>query len=129
MQAVTDEGSSTNKAGEFLQQDAESKLSGKKGKSTKNTHGNSKASTKKQHLYMLEDTDGNIKKVGVSGQKLNKNGTSGRANSQLKDGDKATVLESDTPGRAAVLQKEGQVVEGLRKAGNSLPDNKRPKIR
>ncbi|WMS86694.1 RHS repeat-associated core domain-containing protein [Pleionea litopenaei] len=91
-------------------------------------HGNSKASTKEQHLYMIQDADGNIKKIGVSGQKLNKNGTSPRANSQLKDGDSATVLESGIPGRANVLQKEGQAVEGLRKAGHELPDQKRPKI-
>ncbi|MBL1293286.1 MAG: hypothetical protein COB61_005375 [Thiotrichales bacterium] len=77
---------------------------------------------------MIEDTDGNIKKIGVSGQSLNKNGTSPRANSQLKDGDKATVLESDIPGRAEVLKKEGQAVEGLKKVGHELPDNKRPKI-
>ncbi|WP_150138804.1 polymorphic toxin-type HINT domain-containing protein [Candidatus Enterovibrio escicola] len=91
-------------------------------------NGNSLASTKEQHLYMIQDTDGNIKKIGVSGQPLNKNGSSPRANSQLKQGDTATVLESGIPGRANVLQKEGQVVEGLRKAGNELPDNKRPKI-
>ncbi len=97
-------------------------------KTTKTTHGNSKTSTKQQHLYMIEDVDGNIKKVGVSGQKLNNNGTSPRANSQLKGGDKATVLESGIPGRTTVLQKEGQIVEGLKKAGHELPDNKRPKI-
>jgi len=77
---------------------------------------------------MIQDADGNIKKIGVSGQKLNKNGTSRRANSQLQGGDKATVLEDGIPGRAAVLQKEGQTVEGLKKAGHELPDNKRPKI-
>ena len=46
----------------------------------------------------------------------------------FKGGDKATVLESGIPGRASVLQKEGQAVEGLRRAGHELPDNKRPKI-
>jgi RHS repeat-associated protein len=91
-------------------------------------NGNSLASTKEQHLYMIQDADGNIKKIGVSGQPLNKNGSSPRANSQLKQGDTATVLESGIPGRANVLQKEGQVVEGLRKAGERLPDNKRPKV-
>ena len=67
-------------------------------------------------------------RTGVSGQKLNKNGSSPRANSQLQSGDTPTVLESGIPGRATVLQKEGQVVEGLRKAGERLPDNQRPKI-
>ena len=97
-------------------------------KGAKKLNGNSKASMKDQHLYMIEDVDGNIKKIGVSGQKLNKNGSSPRANSQLQSGDTATVLESGIPGRATVLQKEGQVVEGLRKAGERLPDNQRPKI-
>lgn len=91
-------------------------------------NGNSKASTNQQHVYMIQDADGNIKKIGVSGQDLNKNGTSGRANSQLQDGDTAKVLERGIPGRAAVLQKEGQLVEGLREAGHELPDNLRPKI-
>ncbi len=67
------------------------------------------------------------KKIGVSGQKLNKNGSSPRANAQLNKGDKATVLESGIPGRSSVLQKEGQAVEGLKKTGHKLPDNKRPK--
>ena len=48
----------------------------KAGDGAKKTHGNSKASTKEQHLYMINDADGNIKKIGVSGQKHNKNGTS-----------------------------------------------------
>ncbi|WP_340677928.1 hypothetical protein [Paraglaciecola sp.] len=94
----------------------------------KKVHGNSKASTIEQHLYMIQDADGNIKKIGVSGQKLNQNGTSPRANSQLKSGDSATILESSIPGRANALQKEGQAVEGLRKAGHELPDQIRPKI-
>ena len=104
------------------------KVADKVSDATKKVHGNSKTSTKEQHLYMIQDADGNIKKVGVSGQELNKNGTSPRANSQLKDGDTATVLERGIPGRANVLQKEGQAVEGLRKAGHELPDQKRPKI-
>ena len=98
-----------------------------KSKVVKKVHGNSKASMKEQHLYMIEGADGTIKKIGVSGQKLNKNGSSPRANSQLKDGDKATVLESGIPGRSNVLQKEAQSVEGLRKAGHELPKQKRPK--
>lgn len=101
---------------------------------SKKVNGNSKQSTNKQHLYMIQDEKGNIKKVGVSGQPLNKNGTSPRANRQLKQGDKPTVLEKEIDGkgsqtaRQVVLQKEGQVVEGLKKAGEKLPDQKRPKI-
>nr|WP_256096858.1 RHS repeat-associated core domain-containing protein [Pseudoalteromonas luteoviolacea] len=94
-----------------------------------NIHGNSKSSLKEQHLYLIEDVDGNIKKIGISGQPLNKNGSSPRANTQLTEGDTAVILESGIPGRATALQKEGQVVEGLRKAGYELPDQKRPKIK
>ncbi|WP_179959216.1 polymorphic toxin-type HINT domain-containing protein [Pseudoalteromonas rhizosphaerae] len=47
----------------------------------KPVNGNSAASTKEQHFYMIQDADGNIKKVGVSGQPLNENASSPRANS------------------------------------------------
>jgi uncharacterized Zn ribbon protein len=91
-------------------------------------HGNSKASMKEQHMYMIQDSDGNIKKIGISGQPLNKNGTSGRANSQAKGDDVTTVLEKGIKGRSEALIKEGQTVEGLKKAEHRLPEQKRPKI-
>ena len=48
-------------------------------------HGNSNASTKAQHGYNIEDTHNNnaVVKPGVSGQTLNKNGSSPRANQQV----------------------------------------------
>lgn len=81
-----------------------------------------------QHIYMIQDADGNIKKIGISGRELNKNGSSPRVNSHLKPGDTATVLESGIPDRAAALQKEAQTVAGLRKNGERLPDQKRPEV-
>ena len=94
----------------------------------KPVHGNSAASTKEQHMYMIQDAEGNIKKIGISGQNLNKNGTSPRANSQLEEGDIPTVLETGISDRAAGLVKEAQTVEGLKIAGERLPNQKRPKI-
>jgi len=47
-------------------------------------HGNSKLSTKPQHGYEIYNTEtGDVVKTGISGQKLNLNGTSPRANSQV----------------------------------------------
>ena len=49
----------------------------------KKVNGNSKQSTKAQHGYEIVDTKtGKVSKTGVSGSKLNQNGTSSRANSQ-----------------------------------------------
>jgi hypothetical protein len=46
-------------------------------------HGNSNASSSAQHGYEIVDThNGTVAKTGISGQTLNKNGTSPRANSQ-----------------------------------------------
>ncbi|WP_236339658.1 hypothetical protein [Paenibacillus plantiphilus] len=47
-------------------------------------NGNSKASTKPQHGYEIsEKATGDVAKTGISGQPLNKNGTSPRTNSQV----------------------------------------------
>ncbi|PEY99128.1 hypothetical protein CN326_23445 [Bacillus sp. AFS018417] len=47
---------------------------------------NSKASKKRQHGYEIYDRySGDVVKVGISGKKLNKNGTSPRANQQVND--------------------------------------------
>ncbi|MEJ5052590.1 hypothetical protein WH221_22385 [Chryseobacterium culicis] len=52
----------------------------------KTVHGNSKLSTKPQHTYDIVNThsDNDVVKTGISGSKLNQNGTSRRANSQAK---------------------------------------------
>lgn len=59
-------------------------------------NGNSKASSKAQHTYDILDTQtGKYVKTGISGGKLNANGTSRRANSQANRWNK---LEN-SPGR------------------------------
>ncbi|MDR1892294.1 MAG: hypothetical protein LBQ48_04735, partial [Oscillospiraceae bacterium] len=78
-------------------------------------HGNSAQSTKPQHGYEIYDTnlpaDKNVVKTGISGQPLNKNGTSPRANSQVNAWNKlegngryaARVVETGMPNRADAL--------------------------
>ena len=47
-------------------------------------HGNSRLSTKPQHGYEIYNKKtGDVGKTGISGQPLNKNGTSPRANTQV----------------------------------------------
>ena len=54
--------------------------------SAKPSHGNSDASTKPQHGYEIYDKEtGDVAKTGISGQPLNKNGTSPRANGQVNE--------------------------------------------
>ena len=48
-------------------------------------HGNSKNSTKPNHVYVIVDQSGTLIKVGISGQVLNKNGSSPRANPQVAE--------------------------------------------
>ena len=51
---------------------------------TSNPHGNSNASTKPQHGYEIYDKEsGDVVKTGISGQELNKDGSSPRANQQV----------------------------------------------
>lgn len=78
---------------------------------------------------------GDVKKTGISGQSLNQNETSRRANSQVnqlnRSGDgntySATVKETNIPGRAAALNSEKAATGQLKAAGNSLSEQKRPK--
>ena len=78
-------------------------------------HGNSKHSTKQQHVYIIYDKEsGKVHKFGVSSVALNKNGSSPRANSQLsklgKDKYGADVIATGVKGRRAVLDLERQLV-------------------
>ena len=53
-------------------------------------HGNSKQSQQLQHGYEIYETNtGDVVKTGISGQPLNKNGTSPRANRQVNALNKA----------------------------------------
>ena len=102
----------------------------------KKTHGNSKKSNKPQHLYAIVDTtDGSIYKYGISGGKLNKNGTSGRANTQANKLNKAAnfkryrpvVLHSNIANREIALTMEYSYVYGYKQVHGSKPiGNKRP---
>ncbi len=107
----------------------------KAARTAKKVHGNSKASKKAQHRYQISDQSGDVKKTGISGQKLNKDGSSPRANSQVnklnKSGDgnnySADVVETDIPGRGAALDAEKAATQKLREEGNSLRLQQRPK--
>lgn len=93
-------------------------------------NGNNKASTKPQHGYEIRDTKngGDVVKTGISGQPLNKDGSSHRANSQVNAWNKqdgsgtysAQVVKTNMPNRAAALRWEQNNVIRLHRAGNSL---------
>ena len=106
-----------------------------KGGSKSHVHGNSKASTKTQHGYEIYNTETNdVIKTGISGQKLNRNGTSPRANSQVNKLNKsngsniyaARVVKTDIPNRAAALEWEKENAMRLWSEGNSMQIHKRP---
>jgi hypothetical protein len=98
-------------------------------------HGNAKASTIPQHRYEISDKSGDVVKTGISGQPLNKDGTSPRANRQVNQLNKsegegsysATVKESNMPGRKAALDAEQAATNRLHREGNTLRLQKRPK--
>ncbi|MDH3273691.1 MAG: polymorphic toxin-type HINT domain-containing protein [Gammaproteobacteria bacterium] len=97
-------------------------------------HGNDKRSMKTQHRYEVADETGDVKKTGISGEPLNKNGTSPRANRQVNEANRAndghtytaTVEENDIPGRRVALDAEQQATNRLDAAGHSLDWQSRP---
>lgn len=100
-------------------------------------HGNSAASTRVQHRYEIVDMDkgGDVVKTGISGQPLNENGTSPRANPQVsrlnKDAGRpryrARVVEPSIANRVAALDAERAATNRLASEGHSLRLQKRPK--
>jgi hypothetical protein len=102
-------------------------------------HGNSLQSQKPQHTYTIEDTKtGTTFKAGVSGETLNKNGTSPRGNKQANKLNRSTdedgrfvgrVHESGIRGsngktaRERGLEAESKLRDGLREKGEALPGN------
>lgn len=102
---------------------------------TPKIHGNSKNSTKIQHGYEIYDDTGNAVKTGISGQSLNKNGTSPRANSQVNKWNKeagyekysATVVETNMPDRSTALEWERNNTNRLAQEGNDLYKHVYPK--
>jgi RHS repeat-associated protein len=97
-------------------------------------HGNSAASAKPQHRYEIVDTKtGGVHKTGVSGQKINQDGSSPRANRQVNQMNKseagryrADVKETGIPGRAAALEREKAATRELREQGHRLEGQCRP---
>lgn len=106
------------------------------GKGTKAPHGNSKASTKQQHGYEIsEKATGDVSKTGISGQPLNKNGTSPRANSQVNKWNKkagfdkyeGNVVNPNIPNRQEALDWERENAQRLWELGNSMSNHQRPR--
>ena len=104
----------------------------------KDVHGNSKLSTKPQHGYEIYNKEtGEVVKTGISGQKLNKNGTSPRTNRQVNKFNKemgrelyeAEVVIKDMPNRAAALEWEQANTDRLWEKGYKLKKQIYPKAR
>jgi len=100
-------------------------------------HGNSRESTKLQHTYDIVEKDtGELHKTGISGQELNKNGSSPRANRQVNKLNKeagfekyeAKVTGTKIPGRETALEKEQARVDEHAAANGGVgpPGNIRP---
>ncbi len=103
----------------------------------KKVHGNSLKSQKKHHVYQIDDrTQMDIYKYGISGGKLNKNGTSRRANRQANKLNRPLsfiryipkVLFTNIPGRVAALAIEYNLVCNiyLKQKGRKPDGNDRP---
>jgi len=106
----------------------------------KEPHGNSKKSKKEQHLYEIYDSKSKkTVKYGISGSKLNKDGSSSRANLQINLLNKldeylrylANVLVTKIKGRKKALETEQQYVNDFATNNNGNPprDQKRPLIK
>jgi len=88
-------------------------------------HGNSLRAKRHNHRYEIYNkSTGDVVKTGISGQKLNINGSSPRANRQLAQfGDKnlaARVVEKKIPGRAKAKVREQKATNRLDAQGHSL---------
>ncbi len=99
-------------------------------------NGNSKASMRLQHGYeIFEKRTGNVVKTGVSGGKLNKNGTSRRAISQVNKWNKSAghkkfthrVVVKNVKGRSKILEWEKSNTKRLKNAGHDMYKHSRPK--
>ena len=102
-------------------------------------HGNSAKSTKPQHGYEIYEGDtGDVVKTGISGQKLNADGSSPRANVQVNalnrkenrnayNAYRSRVVMRDMPTRSDALEWEKENSRRLISAGNSMVHHQRPK--
>ena len=103
---------------------------------SESVHGNSKTSTKPQHGYEIYNKKtGDVVKTGISGQPLNKNGTSPSANIQFNKLNKlageniydARIVIENMPDRATALEWEKENALKLWEEGNSMAIHKRPR--
>jgi hypothetical protein len=101
----------------------------------RSVNGNSKQSAKPQHMYEIRNKiTGGTEKTGVSGQPLNKNGTSPRANRQVNEQNKAAksevyeaeVIVKDINSRSAILQAEEANSNALRSQGQPMTLHQKP---
>ena len=106
------------------------------GGSATKVHGNSKFSTKLQHGYEIFNKETrDVVKTGISGQKLNLNGTSPRANSQVNRLNAsigtqlydARIFTTNMPNRLSALEWERGNALRLWNEGNSMSLHKRPR--
>ncbi|MED1405511.1 RHS repeat-associated core domain-containing protein [Bacillus mycoides] len=110
----------------------------KAAKNVKKVHGNSKNSQNRQHGYQIYSYNKKgkkvVHKVGVSGGKLNKNGTSRRANKQASDWEKSTgyqkyhakVVVKNVKNRRMILNWERNYANKMRKAKQPMNRHVRP---
>ena len=98
-------------------------------------HGNSKNSTNPNHVYVIVDQDGSLIKVGISGQALNKDGSSPRANPQVAVFNRqgvsahAIVIETGLTRRDALALEQKITDKHAARNGGQMPSpyHKRPK--
>ena len=99
-------------------------------------HGNSTKSTKPQHGYEIYNKSNNdVVKTGISGQKLNANGTSPRANVQVNAFNRqarqnlytSRVVATSMPGRKYALEWERANAQKLLNECNSMSKHIRPR--
>jgi hypothetical protein len=97
-------------------------------------NGNSKSSKRPQHMYeIFETANDDVVKTGISGQPLNQNGTSPRANRQVSkfngeegEGKFRSRIVGKAKTREKILSLEEQNAQRLRDEGNSMRRHSRP---
>jgi hypothetical protein len=97
-------------------------------------HGNSKDSAKPQHGYEIYEIEsGDVAKTGISGQPLNKDGTSPRANKQVNQFNKEAGFDKYAPrvtkkadNRLDISKWEEENAERLRQEGHKMDKHQKP---
>mgnify|MGYP003871236345 CR=1 FL=1 len=93
-------------------------------------HANSKDNQAEHHLYEIIDTEeDDVFKYGICGKPLKKDGTSPRANEQVRYVNRAVrwvryfarILFTGIPGRTKALEMEDELVEAYRQKNGRRP--------